>query len=381
MAKEGYTYADSGVHVDLGDKASDFLYKASLETYKNRDGKIGEIKKYGDRFFSVRAISIRGLKPDAVISGNTDGVGTKVEFGERTGNHRSMAFNLMAMLTEDAARFGAEPIYTTNILDVNELNDENVETLRQLALGLIDACAAAEVANLTGELAELGKRVGGYGPFNYNWGGSVTWVADPNKLITGKDIRKDMPIVALMEPGFRSNGISSVRKILEFLHGQEWHQALYKEGIKWGDAVLEPSVLYTKALLDMFGRYGEQEKTKIYGIAHITGGGVPGKLGRLLEPTGLGAHLDALFEPCEMMLKLQEVDMPEKGPMQDKSAYQTWNMRNGMLIVAENPEEVIQIAKDNNIEAKLAGKTTDSGNIEIKSKGLHSNGKILDDWD
>jgi len=378
--KEGFTYADAGVNVDLGDKASDFLYRASLETYRNRQGKIGEIEQFGDRFFSVRGTRIKGLKPNAIIGSNTDGIGTKVEFGERVGNHRNMAFNLVAMLTEDASRFGAESIYITNLLDVNELNDANVETLRQLALGLIDACAAAGVANLTGELAELGKRVGGYGAFNYNWGGTVTWVADPNKLITGKGIKPGMPIIALRENGFRSNGVSAVRKISTHLYGPEWHKEIYKDGVKWGDAVLAPSVIYTKALVDMFGGYGKEEKTKIHGIAHITGGGIPGKLGRLLEPFNLGARLDDLFEPCDMMLKLQEVEMPGKGPMLDEAAYPTWNMGNGMLTIAEKPEEVISISKEHGIEAKVAGIVTENGKIEIKSKGLHSKGKILSEW-
>ena len=114
----------------------------------------------------------------------------------------------------------------------------------------------------------------------------------------------------------------------------------------------------------MFGGYGREPKVELHGVAHITGGGVPGKLGRVLRPSGLGAVIDEPFEPSDIMLYTQGI-----GNVEDAEAYRTWNMGQGMIVVGPNPEQVIEIAKSHGIEAKQIGYVSKGHSIRIRNKG------------
>jgi len=362
------TYRDSGVDIDLGDTASKILYNASRLTWENRSGKLGEIVQPKDDFSGVKYICIGDLVGNTVMGLNTDGVGTKVELAERFSDHSTIAHDLLAMVCDDAVRDGAEPILVGNILDVNTLGG-NVEHIRELAAGMVNAAKRANVAVLNGETAELGGRIGGYGPFNYNWGAFVVWVREKEKLITGMDIMPGDRIVALRERGFRSNGLSLVRKILEKRYGDDWQEEI-KKG--FAHQLLLPSEIYSGTVMKMIGAYGEEGRCRIKGMVHVTGGGVPGKLARLLGRTGCGAIIEGLFEPPEAMKRIQDW-----GNVTDREAYGTWNMGQGMLIVTEDTEKVIKIAGENGIDAKVAGIVDDKGEIVLKSKGVEAPGRLL----
>lgn len=105
----------------------------------------------------------------------------------------------------------------------------------------------------------------------------------------------------------------------------------------------------------------------MHGISHITGGGVPGKLGRILKPSGFGAYLDAPFEPCNLMRYCQE-----KGNVADAEAYKTWNMGQGMIVVTPSPDEVITVANQHGIESRVIGEVIKEQGIKIRNKGINS---------
>src|SRR3989344_5621044 len=113
------TYSDSGVNIELGDDASKILYEAAKETWKNRAGKVGEIISPTDDFSGVRVIDIGGLPEGTVMCMGFDGVGTKVELAERVRSHDTVAFDLFAMVCDDAVVYGGEPAVIGSILDVN----------------------------------------------------------------------------------------------------------------------------------------------------------------------------------------------------------------------------------------------------------------------
>ncbi|MFH1299319.1 MAG: AIR synthase-related protein, partial [Patescibacteria group bacterium] len=232
------------------------------------------------------------------------------------------------------------------ILDVNSLS---LDAVKGLAKGYIEAAKAARVAVVNGEIAELGSRVSGFGDFNYNWGASVVWFAQKDKLLTGEDIQVGDKVVTFKEKGFRSNGLSLLRKILEDNYGENWHEAELS-GQKIGDLALEPSKIYCAAVWDML------QKLEIHGVAHITGGGIPGKLGRVLARAGLGAKLTDLFEPCQLMKHVIEL-----GGVARDEAFRTWNMGNGMVVIVKpgQEEEVVSIASEHGIETKVCGEVTD----------------------
>jgi len=367
-------YSDSGVNIELGDDVSKILYNAAKLTWENRTGKIGEIIKPFDDFSGVRAIRASSL-PDGTLMGlNFDGVGTKMEMGERINDHRTIAYDLFAMVCDDAVRDGAEPVVLGSILDVNSLgrDGENyIYQVKQLAEGYVNAAKEANVAVINGEVAELGDRVGGYGKFNYNWGAGLVWFADENRMFTGKEIEKGDLLVGLKEKGFRSNGLSLVRKILKDEHGENWHDKKYS-GESLAKLVLEPSKIYSKAVVEMTGGYDGEPKADVNAVVHVTGGGIPGKLGRALKPKKLGAYIDDPFPPSELMHYCQD-----KGNVSDEEAYRTWNMGQGMIVVTPNAQDVAIIASKYNIDYKVIGAVSNKQGIRIKSRGLYSYDKFI----
>ena len=226
------TYADSGVNIELGDDASKILYNATKQTWKNRKGILGEVIVPFDDFSGLRMIDVSGLPEGTMICLGFDGVGTKIEIAERIGDYSTIAFDLLAMVCDDAVVRGGEPVIVGSILDVNTLGKENdsyTEQVRQLAQGYIKAASDANVAIINGELAELGNRIGGYGNFNCNWGAGLIWFAKKDKMFTGKEIKVGDKVVAFREKGFRSNGLSLVRKIFKQALGNSWHNIEFGE--------------------------------------------------------------------------------------------------------------------------------------------------------
>ena len=361
-------YADAGVNIDLGDDVSKMLYNAAKQTWSNRKGQLGEVIVPFDDFSGVRAIDVSQLPKGTLMNISFDGIGTKTEIAERSRNHRTMAYDLFAMVCDDAVVRGAEPVLVGSILDVRSLKgtDETpfLDEVRQLAQGYIEAANAANVAVVNGEVAELGSRVSGYGEFNYNWGAAVVWFAHKDRIFTGKEIQEGDMLVGLREHGFRSNGLSLVRKVMLAHHGPEWHQVTLKKDGTLADLVLKPSCIYTKAAVEMFGGYYNEPKANVHGIVHITGGGLPGKLGRVLKPSGLGAMIDNPFLPSEFMLYVQA-----QGNISDREAYRTWNMGQGMVIITPEPDAVIAVAHSYEIESQVIGRITSTTGIRIVNKG------------
>lgn len=352
------TYKDAGVDADVKAICSKLMYEASKRTWENRKGGVGEVLVDFDYFSGLRYMDGNKLSGFG-ISLNMDGVGTKIEIAERLSSflndfkcHQGIAFDLFAMVCDDAVVKGAEPILFGSIVDLNRMN---VNLISNLAEGMVKAAKEARVAIMNGELAELGDRIGGYGDYRYNWGAVILCAAKKEKLITGKDVKVGDSVVSLREKGFRSNGISLLRKLLKDKFGDGWHEKDF-EGENIAELALTPSTIYTSTVMDMF-----LEGVNVKAIAHITGGGIPEKLGRALKPSKLGAELNNLFEPCELMNYFVE-----NGDVEMEEAYKTWNMGNGMLIVTDTPEEIIKITSKHLMDAKIAGVTTDK-NISIAS--------------
>ena len=360
-------------------------------------------------------------------------MGTKIELAERTGRYDTVAHDLVAMIADDSVRNGVEPVLILSVLDASALalnGKPYLEEARQLAKGYIAAAKDANVAIINGETAELGRRVGGFGsaPYmdeqahrfivahfngdnwegiralcdylgeqdmekkkdllsrmgqeeiefikrmeslrtlNFNWSGTAIGFAREDRLITGQGIVPGESIVGLREIGFRSNGLSLVRKVLRDAYGEDWHLQLL-HGKTLGETVLQPSQIYTQTVVDMFGGYEGEEKVHISGIAHITGGGIPEKLGRILALSnrGLGVVIDNPFIVPHIMRHVQQ-----QGKVPDREAYRSWNMGHGMLIVTPDPLKAISVALEHGIDAKKVGHVTEDSTIRILNQGMFS---------
>lgn len=344
------TYKSAGVDLALDDVCKGIFTAACRETFEN--SKLARVIDAADSELH-RVLLIKIGKQYFML--NSDGIGTKIEIAERMNKHWTMAYDLVAMLADDAVRFGARPVAMVNDLNVAKL-DRNIA--KQLASGLKNAAEYAKIIVIGGEIAQLGGRVAGRIPEAYNWSGTLLSVIDPDEIITGEKIRKGDAIVALQEDSFRSNGLSLVRKIAREKVCEDWHN-IAVNNTPLGDYVLRPSRIYSPAITAALDK-----GCKITGIAHITGGGIPGKLGRLLKQRELGAHLHSLWPASFAMSYFQKL-----GNVSDEEAYRTWNMGNGMLIVTRDPDKVIETATAKGESyAAICGEITKNPEIVIKTE-------------
>jgi phosphoribosylformylglycinamidine cyclo-ligase len=365
------SYAQSGVDVDVEEKAAKILYKAAKRSWENRRDQLGEVVTPFDDFSGLRMINVGGLPSGTVLNLGFDGVGTKVEFAERAGRYDTLAFDLMAMVCDDAVMRGGEPVLMGSILDVNTLgtDDTRLEIIEQLADGYSKAAEAAGVAIINGEIAQLGKHISGtLDPLRFSWGASLLWFANEKRLITGREVKAGDAIIGLGEPGLRSNGISLVRRVLKQHYGESWHTKDL-DGIPLVDLALMPSLIYTKAILEMFGGWdlARPGRTKLHAVSHITGSGLPGKLGRVLKPSGLGAMIDNPMQPPDLMLHCQQI-----GEVSDREAYRTWHMGQGMVVVTPEPHTALAVARSHHLDAQVIGSITDAPSIKIASRGYYA---------
>jgi phosphoribosylformylglycinamidine cyclo-ligase len=305
------SYTASGVDIDAGGKISQLWQEAARQTYNNRDDRFGQLAIEGNRFSDVRGIDLDAIqgKSGLILHGGVDGVGTKPELAERGDNRRTFIDSreerrnhggifedLTAMVADDIARDGGEPVAIWTLFDASELTSIQAEDVAwQLGLGAVEACGKAKIVFSGGETAELGNRVSGYGPFNYNLGGFAIGVSHCSRVLTGEKVLPGDSIVALQEDGFRANGMSLVREVLAAEFGESWH--LENEDL--ARQALQPSKIYTPALVDMHGGYDldREAQAELSAIVHVTGSGIPGKLQRKLAITGYGAVLEDLFDP------------------------------------------------------------------------------------
>lgn len=366
------------VNIALGDKMSEYFTEAARLTHTNRPPECLDLS--GVAFGSVPLIDGEYFSGNNVSFGHQlDGIGTKPEISERLNEHRGSAFDLFAMVADDAAASGGEVISIDNVLDVRELNEDTeviVQGMQQLAEGMIAAARQANVVVLSGEIAELGSRVGGYGAFNYNWSGVAFVAVNKARRLTGKELKAGHALVGFAEPGFRSNGITDVRNAMLEHYGNNWHEQIESAlgSTTLGRLMQTPSTIYAGLMRELQGGFDArtEPKAEITGVAHITGGGQPSKLGRMLLRTdGLGLVIDNPIAPPAMILHVQRL----RG-FTDKQAYGKWHMGSGMVVATTTPQKVIAEAKQHNIKAQEIGYITDEPGIKIKNRGARQDA----DW-
>lgn len=346
---------NSGLDIDLGNLCSKDAFGWAKTTFPNRQNKVGETAlKVDGAFANMLAF---GQQRIGIAS---DGIGTKIELAERTGIYDTLGFDLVAMVADDLATAGFEPVSISNIIDVDVLNRETINSLMK---GLTAACNFSGMSISGGEIAELGNRISGYGKgMHFNWCSTAIGTL-PDALATpidGSQVKANQTVIALQSQGFRSNGFSMVRRIMQDQFGDSWHKEKYNSTKTWGEILLSPSLIYTPFINSLI-----ESGITPSGIAHITGGGIFDNFERVLKTNKLGTVLDNLFEPLEVMQRL--IDL---GNVATEKAYLYWNMGNGMLMVVNDSEvdQVLETAKTLNYNAQVAGRTTAAATMHIKTQ-------------
>lgn len=380
-AREPNAYARAGVDVDIEAEASAIMFEASKRTWINRKGRFGEIIVPFDDFSGIRFVRVGGLPKDSCFNMHGDGTGTKPTAVELTGIRATIGIDLVAMLVDDAAQKGGEGVVLFNGLDLKTLGTDrrHLPTVQSIADGLVVGADRGGVAVINGELAQMGMRISGYDDFPFNWMGSCAWFFRESKILTGRAIRVGDVIILFREKGFRCNGFSLVYKILRAAYGEDWHRVAF--GVSTlGEEVLTPSTIYARAIVEAHGGFENEGTSEIHGIAHITGGGIPEKVGRLLRPSGLGAHFTDLYDLPAVVARCQELSMSQEEYMtSDKDLYKAWNGGQGMAVVApaSQADGIIACAQHFGIEAKVGGEIVAKPGIEIISKGVEKPGQLL----
>jgi phosphoribosylformylglycinamidine cyclo-ligase len=259
--------------------------------------------------FSLENLAERGYRRPALACG-TDGVGTKVELLRRAGLHRTAGWDAVAMCVDDVVCAGAEPLLFLDYIAIDRFDPESVE---EIVAGVADACAEAGCALVGGETAQHPGMFAA--PGGYDVAGTCVGVVDLDRTWGPHRVQSGDQIVGIRSSGLHANGFSLIRRLL-------------KEGNAPPANLLAPTAIYARRLLAI------RDSLDIHAAVHVTGGGIPGNLARVL-PDGLGAvvHRDS-WPSLEVFSWLEAL-----GVSQDEMD-RTFNLGLGMLVVTPQGAEV-----------------------------------------
>ena len=321
MSKDRLTYAQSGVDIDAGNRLVDMI-KPLVKTTA-RAGSDAEIGGFGGLFDLKRA----GFS-DPVLVAATDGVGTKVKIAIDTGVHGTIGIDLVAMSVNDLVVQGAEPLFFLDYFACGKLDPA---TGVAIVAGVAEGCRQSNCALIGGETAEM---PGLYQAGDYDLAGFAVGAAERGTLLPRNDIRAGDVVLGIASSGVHSNGFSLVRKVVE-KSGFGWDApAPFEAGRKLGEAVLTPTRIYVKSCLAAI-----RETNAVKALAHITGGGFPDNIPRVL-PDGLGVTIDLSRVPVLPVFRW----LAKTGNIAGPEMLRTFNCGIGMIAVVE-PEKADAVGK------------------------------------
>jgi phosphoribosylformylglycinamidine cyclo-ligase len=313
--ERGITYAQAGVDIDAGNRMVELIKPLVRATA--RAGADAEIGGFGGLFDLSRA----GFK-DPVLVAATDGVGTKVKIAIETGRHDSIGIDLVAMSVNDLVVQGAEPLF---FLDYYACGKLAPEIGADVVAGIAAGCKMAGCALIGGETAEM---PGLYAGKDYDLAGFAVGAAERGTLLPRSDIAEGDAIIALASSGVHSNGYSLVRKVVEKT-GLAWSApAPFSPSQSLGEAMLAPTRIYVKSCLAAI-----RATKAVKGLAHITGGGFPDNIPRVL-PKGFGARIDLARVKVLPVFKW----LAREGKIAQNEMLRTFNCGVGMIAIAAEKE-------------------------------------------
>ncbi len=316
-AEGGLSYRDAGVDIDAGNALVERIKPHAKRT--QRPGVLGGLGGFG-ALFEVPL----DRYPEPVLVSGTDGVGTKLKLAMEMGKHDTIGIDLVAMCVNDLIVAGAEPLF---FLDYYATGHLNVDAAADVVKGIADGCELAGCALSGGETAEM---PGMYEGDDYDLAGFCVGVANKPDIIDGSKVAEGDVLIGIASSGPHSNGYSLVRKVLEH-SGAGLGDAF--DGRTLGEALLEPTRIYVKPLLELLRR-GE-----VHSMAHITGGGLPENLPRVL-PEGSRAVIDAASWQRPAVFDW----LQEQGKIADAEMYRTFNCGVGMVVVVPAEQAEASIA-------------------------------------
>lgn len=299
------SYKDAGVDIEAGDHLVERIKSVAKRT--TRPEVMGGLGGFG----ALCKIP-KGYEEPVLVSG-TDGVGTKLKLALQLNRHDTIGIDLVAMCVNDLLVCGAEPLF---FLDYYATGHLNVDVAADVVTGIGEGCLQAGCALVGGETAEM---PGMYEGEDYDLAGFCVGVVEHSKIIDGSKVQAGDVLIGLASSGAHSNGYSLVRKIIDV---RQIDLNTDVGGQPLADVVMKPTRIYVKPILDL------AKKLDIHAMAHITGGGLPGNLPRVL-PNGTRAHIDTTSWTWPALFQF----LQQQGNVDTYEMYRTFNCGVGMVLV------------------------------------------------
>lgn len=322
----GESYEGAGVSIDAGELAVSRIKDMVRSTY--RPEVIGDIGGFGGLF---------GLPPgryrQPVLVSATDGVGTKAMVAQALGRFDTIGIDLVAMCVDDLVCQGAEPLFFLDYISVGSLDPDHAAAL---VSGVAEGCRRAGCALIGGEMAE---HPGAMKPGEFDLVGFAVGVVERDEILSSRMVGPGDVLLGLPSPGLRSNGYSLARRVLLQVAG------LPLDGPAWvgaprtlGEELLEPSVIFAPAVRSALGA-----GVAVHSVAHITGGGIPGNLARVLPET-----VDAVVHRGSWSVPRIFGEIQRLGDVADEEMTKVFNMGVGMIVVvaADDADRAIDVLAD-----------------------------------
>lgn len=306
---ESHTYASAGVDIEAGEAAVERIKPLVRSTY--RPEVIGDIGGFGGLF----DIASLGVENPVLVSA-TDGVGTKAMVAQQANRLDTIGIDLVAMCVDDIACVGAEPLFFLDYVSVGRVDPAQME---QLVSGVAEGCRQAGCALVGGEMAE---HPGAMEAGEFDLVGFAAGVVDRAKAIDGSKLAAGDTLIGLPSPGLRSNGYSLARRLYFDIAGRSLDDPAWDGATTTvADELLLPSVIYSPAVQALIAA------GPVHGIVHVTGGGLPGNVPRIL-----GAGLDAVIDRTTWDAPPIFGELQRIGNVADDEMLRAFNMGIGLVL-------------------------------------------------
>jgi phosphoribosylformylglycinamidine cyclo-ligase len=331
----GESYRSAGVDIDAGERAVERIKRHVASTF--RPEVIGDIGGFGGLFAFA---SHRYRNP--VLVSSTDGVGTKALVAEAAARFDTIGIDLVAMCVDDIVCQGAEPLFFLDYIAVGTLDPDHIDAL---VAGVAEGCRNAGCALIGGEMAE---HPGAMDPGEFDLVGFAVGVAERDQLITGERVAPGDVIIGLPSPGLRSNGYSLARRVLLERAGRRLEDPAFEGSHRTlAEELLEPSVIYAPAVLAVL------RVVDVHGVAHITGGGLPGNISRVL-PRGTDAVVErSTWEVPRIFAEIQRL-----GEVDSAEMARVFNLGIGMVLVLSDADafRALDLLRSYGHQARVIGR-------------------------
>lgn len=343
---EELDYRSSGVDIREGERAVSLMKDAVRRTFRREV--LSDLGQFGGLF----SAGFPGMR-EPVLAASTDGVGTKLRVASMTGRYGTVGRDLVNHCVNDILVQGARPLFFMDYIACGRLS---ALTVAEIVTGLAGACADNECSLLGGETAEM---PGFYEEGDYDVAGTIVGVVERDMVIDGSGIVPGDTIVGLPSSGLHTNGYSLARRVIFESAGmkpEDSHPLLRGETL--GDALLRVHESYLHALWPLL------EMKLLKGLAHITGGGIPGNLSRILPP-GCGALMNCRWRVPEIFGTIQEL-----GNIRTEEMRRAFNMGAGILAVVDRSDlkRVMEQLSSAGQKPFEAGEVISGSDIEFENR-------------